>query len=985
MSRFISYAVNFEDVLLWRALGHIENGFYLDAGASHPVEGSVTKGFYDAGWHGINVEPSPVLHRALVQHRPRDVNLAVALGAETGGTTLARVCQEHVHADIHFLKVDVEGRQQEVLLGMDFTRWRPWVVVVGATTPGRPDATREAAEEPIARNGYRFVLFDGINRFYVAGEHPELLPAFVAPPNARDDFVPIALHEARLTAKSLEGELEGLRARVAVALEAAGATSARAENLALQVEALRQSRSWRYTAPCRIAGELVRTVAGKLAPILGLHGAWSSGLSPEGAFEELPASERRIAEDLRRCLPVTAEGGGAAWRERALELVGAPPRNSPAPGGSRPRLAYVSPLPPASSVVADHGAQLVPQLARFYDIVLIAEAGQGAGTPLAAEFPLREPSWFDRHAEEFDRVLYHFGNSSVHRHMLELLRRHPGTVVLHDFFLSQLVAGAASENGAGDALSRALYESHGYQGLLGHRGLGLDQVIRTYPLNRGVVDDAVGVIVHSESARQLAVDWYGPRGADDWRVVPMLFKTCARLQPSLESGGQAYFDAVEHLARHSSRGRCLELVREIARHAGPASGSLPELAEVARAVAAKLPPGSPRRLLVDVSAMARVDDRTGIQRVVRGVLGALLREPPAGCRVEPVASPGQGRAYRHACRFTLEMLGERELKLPEGPVGQRPGDLFLGLDFCQSCTAQNGLLLQSMHDRGVRIYFVVYDILPVLKPGAFPPGTEHSFGGYLRTVASVADGLICISRAVADEVHQWAVSNRLARVTTLQIGYFHLGVEFAQGPVGAGSGRDGDRLLAAVRSRPSFLMVGTVEPRKGHGQALDAFEQLWKAGHELNLVIAGKQGWMVQPLADRLRCHPRLGERLFWARDASDKLLVKLYGAATALLAASEGEGFGLPLIEAARHGLPVIARELPVFREVAGEHAHYFRGLTSSDLAASLERWLALRREGKAPDSGAIRPLTWRESARQLLDAIEHERWYKQVSPPGR
>lgn len=776
MSRFISYASNFEDVLLWRALGQIENGFYVDVGAVDPVDHSVTKVFYDAGWHGINVGPSPVAHRALAQHRPRDVNLAVAFEVEAAVTTLACICREHVHADIHFLNVDVEGNEREVLGGMEFTRWRPWVVVVRAARPGRPDATHEAWEEPVTRSGYRFALFDGVNRFYVADEHPELLPAFVAPPNVLDDFVPLALHEARLTVQSLNGELESLRVRTAMALESAGATSARADDLALQVEALRQSRSWRYTAPCRLAGELVRTVASKLAPILGLRAALSSTLPRERAFEDLPASERRIAEDLRRCLPVAA---------------------------------------------------------------------------------------------------------------------------------------------------------------------------------------------------------------DDWRVVPMPRETFSRSE--LERAAQATFDAVENLARHSARGRCLELVREIARHAGPASGSLPELAAVASAIAAKLPPGSPCRLLVDVSSMVHTDDRTGIQRVVRGVLGALLAEPPAGYRVEPVASPGQGRAYRHARRFTLEMLGERELTLPEEPADRRPGDLFLGLDLCQDGTAQNGLLLQSMHDRGVRIYFVVYDILPVLRPGSFPPGAESSFGCYLRTVASVADGLICISRAVADELYQWLIDSRIPRVTPLAIGYFHLGAEFPAAASATRVGRDGNQLLDAARARPSFLMVGTVEPRKGHGQALDAFEQLWKAGHELNLVIAGKQGWMMQPLADRIRSHPRLGERLFWAREASDDLLVELYGAATALLAASEGEGFGLPLIEAARHGLPIIARDLPVFREVAGEHAHYFRGLTARDLAASLEQWLALRREGKAPDSGGIRRLTWSQSARQLLDAIEHQRWYKQVPLPGR
>jgi hypothetical protein len=86
--KLISYAQNFEDVLLWRALGHIANGFYIDAGANDPVDHSVTKAFYDAGWSGINIEPLPALHQAFVAQRPRDINLALAAGAADGSLTL---------------------------------------------------------------------------------------------------------------------------------------------------------------------------------------------------------------------------------------------------------------------------------------------------------------------------------------------------------------------------------------------------------------------------------------------------------------------------------------------------------------------------------------------------------------------------------------------------------------------------------------------------------------------------------------------------------------------------------------------------------------------------------------------------------------------------------------------------------------------------------------------------------------------------------
>jgi glycosyltransferase involved in cell wall biosynthesis len=190
---------------------------------------------------------------------------------------------------------------------------------------------------------------------------------------------------------------------------------------------------------------------------------------------------------------------------------------------------------------------------------------------------------------------------------------------------------------------------------------------------------------------------------------------------------------------------------------------------------------------------------------------------------------------------------------------------------------------------------------------------------------------------------------------------------------------DAEATLIALRARPTLLMVGTVEPRKGHAQALAAFETLWHAGVEANLAIVGKQGWSVELLTERLRSHTELDRRLFWLEGISDEYLEKVYAASSALLAASEGEGFGLPLIEAARRGLPIIARDLPVFREVAGEHAFYFSGLPPEALAKAIETWLALHAEGRAPLSDAMPWLSWAESTRVLTGMLldeSHPNW---------
>jgi glycosyltransferase involved in cell wall biosynthesis len=177
-------------------------------------------------------------------------------------------------------------------------------------------------------------------------------------------------------------------------------------------------------------------------------------------------------------------------------------------------------------------------------------------------------------------------------------------------------------------------------------------------------------------------------------------------------------------------------------------------------------------------------------------------------------------------------------------------------------------------------------------------------------------------------------------------------------------------------------MVGTVEPRKGHAQALAAFELLWARGVEVNLAIVGKQGWMMDKLCEKLRSHPEKDQRLFWLPGVSDEMLERLYQQCVCLLAASEGEGFGLPLIEAAQHHIPILARRLPVFEEVAGAHATYFEGLEPEALAAAIEAWLDAHRRGAAPASDTMPWLTWQGATGQLVAACIGRHWYRTWTP---
>ena len=276
MMIFISYAQNYEDVMLWRALKHIEKGFYIDVGAYSPSLDSVTKAFYNAGWRGINIEPNPVFIDKYNDQRKEDINLSVAISNESGEAemffvsnpglsslsqeiaqghsklgwdttsctvkvkTLADICNEYcLERDIHFLKVDIEGLEEKALRGNDWSKFRPWIIVVEATLPMSQVENYKDWEPALLDENYVFAYADGLNRFYVSKEHKELLPAFKYPPNFFDEYRLIKEVEAEAKAEQAE---------------------AKAEQAEVNFIAIQNSLSWKLTAPLRKVSNTVTNV-----------------------------------------------------------------------------------------------------------------------------------------------------------------------------------------------------------------------------------------------------------------------------------------------------------------------------------------------------------------------------------------------------------------------------------------------------------------------------------------------------------------------------------------------------------------------------------------------------------------------------------------------------------------------------------------------------------------------------------------------------
>ena len=363
------------------------------------------------------------------------------------------------------------------------------------------------------------------------------------------------------------------------------------------------------------------------------------------------------------------------------------------------------------------------------------------------------------------------------------------------------------------------------------------------------------------------------------------------------------------------------------------------------------------RVLVDVSVIARNDARTGIQRVVRALWLELSRRTHPTHDFVPVHA-----GIRHGYCYARWDAGEDRPTLTREVVRAEPGDSFLGLDlaahYAPLCTDQ----LREWRAAGLHTTFVVYDLLPLLRPGWFNDQTVRHFERWFETIVVHADRLLCISDHVAQQVRE-----RIAPDARPSVGRLHLSGDLTHSRPSTGMSPQVAHTLEAMEQHPTLLMVGTVEPRKGYAAALHAMERLWAAEPETapRLMIVGKAGWKTDDLQRQIREHAEHGRRLHWLEGVSDEALELAYDRAAALLLASRSEGFGLPLVEATGYGKWVLARDLPVFREQGLTNVHYFVDDAPEPLADAVRLVMATATRAAPP---VQRLPSWSECADRLL-----------------
>lgn len=229
----ISYAQNGEDILLSRLFKGKTDGFFIDVGAALPIDHSVTYHFYKQGWHGINIEPIPQFFNMFQLERLRDINLRCAMGSVSGThifyevadnlgrssmdsktandasigheviqyevpvITLNDLYERYSLVEVDFLKIDVEGWEREVLLGNDWSKNRPCVVLVESIHPVTHSPEWENWEYILLENKYTFACFDGLNRFYVRSEDEHLAEQLKYPVNVLDNYMPHSLYKVK--------------------------------------------------------------------------------------------------------------------------------------------------------------------------------------------------------------------------------------------------------------------------------------------------------------------------------------------------------------------------------------------------------------------------------------------------------------------------------------------------------------------------------------------------------------------------------------------------------------------------------------------------------------------------------------------------------------------------------------------------------------------------------------------------------------------
>lgn len=353
------------------------------------------------------------------------------------------------------------------------------------------------------------------------------------------------------------------------------------------------------------------------------------------------------------------------------------------------------------------------------------------------------------------------------------------------------------------------------------------------------------------------------------------------------------------------------------------------------------------RLFIDISEVHIHDNGTGVPRVTNGIRNHLSKFDLPYEVVEVYAKP-------HNQGFFAVSTNK--------PIKVSKNDFFFGLDFSKFLIPQNKRHIFKFRRIGMPVFFFLHDLI-LLFPTSYRNHADEIFKKWIDVIKQ-CDGFIANSKSTQDEMLAWLKKQpKKSYNNQIKYGYIHLGTSFSP-----------KNFIPTINktNKHQFLAVGTVGARKRYDQIVAAFDILWKNGYDVSLQIVGKPGGKENAAVfNQIHNNSQYGKNLIWHENfITDEQLGNLYGDSVALIFASELEGFGLPLIEAATYGKPIIARDIPIFREVTNNEAFFFKGNEPNDLATAIKDWIYLYQQGKIT-SPKIKLYSWEESTKETIDIL--------------
>lgn len=373
-------------------------------------------------------------------------------------------------------------------------------------------------------------------------------------------------------------------------------------------------------------------------------------------------------------------------------------------------------------------------------------------------------------------------------------------------------------------------------------------------------------------------------------------------------------------------------------------------------------------IYVDISNLLYTSFITGIQRVVREVLSRMQDD-----------SEFELLAYDFSKDCFL--LVDKQVffdKLKKGVIDRekcitnnevkytdlQDNSIFFDIDGVWHSTKNRGYLYPVLAQKGIKIINMIYDVIPITGPIFCHENTVMSFMVYFGAVIKYSTLIIVNAQATKDHIIDIAseLNVEMPRCEVIK-----LGADFGSEKKQYVEGNASQKTKKAISAGKYILMVGTIEPRKNHAYVLDALDR----NLSVNVIFAGRQGWNVDELVERIESHKQNGKRLFWINDASDDDIQELYRNAYYVVFPTKDEGFGLPIIEAVTKGIPVIGSNIPVVKELGEDYIQYIDNTNPQELVDLINGDTELNRNSYLQKMRNFPQYTWDKCVGEIKQVI--------------